>query len=158
VAFGDKVQFGVATDTSNNLGSLLRIEPNREPDSGGWEPHPEDPFIDGEESSSAIHATGLRSPWRGLLDQKGRFWFGDVGGDRYEEINVVTQPGQDMGWPLLEGECNCARKTDPVTGWDRDLDHPYLLDDEDAVPLLARVAYVGIEYRDRGKRPLRLST
>ncbi len=148
VPFGDKLRGSVAQDPRNALGSLLRIIPNREPDGSGYDVPEDNPFADGQEGFDAVYSWGLRSPWRGLIDGRGRFWVGDVGATDYDEIDVVDGPGVNMGWPVHEGPCSedCERYVNPITGWDRELDHPYMLDDPDVNPLQARVPYVAIAY------------
>ena len=150
--FGEKALKTPAQDNSNNLGTLLRINPSREPGQGGYEPHPDNPFVDVPGMSPDIYAYGLRSPWKGSLDDRGRFWVGDVGSSEFEEINLITEPGMNMGWPIAEGPCveNCEGLTDPITYWSRSSDHPYVGDDFDAIPSGARVAWVGPTYVDRG--------
>jgi glucose/arabinose dehydrogenase len=152
VAFGDKVRSNTAQDPTDDLGSLLRIVPNRESDGSGHAPAPGNAFFDGIEASANVYALGLRSPWRGTLDHLGRYFIGDVGSDFFEEIDMVDAPGQNFGWPDSEGPCeeNCDGVVDPVTSWSRELDHPYVLDDLDANPIGGRVGAVGVEYVDRG--------
>jgi len=56
------------------------------------------------EGRGEVFALGLRNPYRFTLDGT-RIWLGDVGEDRWEEINLVV-PGGNYGWPVLEGpEC-----------------------------------------------------
>jgi len=51
-----------------------------------------------------IWAIGLRNPWRFSIDRDtGRIWIGDVGQGAREEVNVITAPGQNFGWPFREG-------------------------------------------------------
>ena len=74
---------------------------------------------------------------------------GDVGGTSYEEINLVTEPGQNLAWPLSEGLCqdeDCAGTVDPSLWWTIGLDHRYHTDDPELVPAAGRVAWVGCEY------------
>lgn len=52
-----------------------------------------------------IFATGFRHIWRFSIDTNGDIWVGDVGQDRYEEINIVTNGG-NYGWAYLEGYSN----------------------------------------------------
>ncbi len=152
---GDKRVRANGQDLSNNLGALIRIDPNREPDGEGYTPAPDNPFAldDDDETSADIYAYGLRSPWRGFLDRRGRYWIGDVGDMTYEEVNVVTEPGQNFGWASSEGPCvsgedvECGGLTDPLVHWDHDgVVHPYMVDDEEVVPTPRRVAWVGTEY------------
>ena len=51
---------------------------------------------------------GLRNPWRFSFDRSnGNLWIGDVGQDRYEEIDRATEPatrsGNNWGWRVMEG-------------------------------------------------------
>lgn len=148
VPFGDKTIELNAQDRSNNLGALLRIVPNRTSAEGGYTPAPDNPFIDDVGASPDIYAYGIRSPWRSILDRSGRPWFGDVGSVLVEEINVVTEPGQNFGWSNAEGVCqdDCTGLTDPIASWDRDPDHDYLVEDPEAPALPVRVAVVGTAY------------
>lgn len=62
---------------------------------------------------SKVFASGFRSPFRLSLDPRtGLPILGDVGWNRWEEVNLV-QPGRDYGWPCWEG-------TEPTRGY-RDL-------------------------------------
>ncbi|HEY6724282.1 MAG TPA: PQQ-dependent sugar dehydrogenase, partial [Polyangiaceae bacterium] len=113
-----------------------------------YAPAPDNPFIDDDDASPDVYAYGIRSPWRSILDRRGRPWFGDVGSVLVEEINVVTEPGQNFGWANGEGVCDgdCAGLTDPIAFWDRDPDHDYLVEDPEAPALPVRVAVVGTAY------------
>jgi uncharacterized protein (TIGR03437 family) len=89
---------GSAGDPQNNgqnpqslLGKLLRMDT----ESGNPAPSPE------------IWALGLRNPWRFSFDRDtGDLWVGDVGQDRYEEIDfqpAATGAGVNYGWRRMEG-------------------------------------------------------
>ena len=101
---------GHGQDVSTILGSLLRI------DVDGEEPYgiPEDnPLVDvtldqeagyeGSEARPEIYLWGLRNPYRFSFDREtGDIWIPDVGQNLYEEVNVVSGPG-NLGWNLMEG-------------------------------------------------------
>ena len=96
---GDRFQ---SQDRESVLGKMLRI------DVDGGMPYaiPSDnPFV-GEEGRPEIYAMGLRNPWRWSFDPKtGVIWLGDVGNNRWEEIDIIV-PGANYGWPIFEGsEC-----------------------------------------------------
>ena len=79
-------------------GKILRINPI----SGAG--YPDNPFYDGDAQSnrSKVYALGVRNPYRFTFDPQGQLVVGDVGGERYEEINRGA-PGANFGWPCLEG-------------------------------------------------------
>lgn len=146
--FGEKTGPDNSQDLTNALGALVRIIPNRDPDGSGYEPAPDNPFVDESDKSPEIYAYGLRSPWRGALDHRGRYWVGDVGSDYFEEINVITQAAQNFGWPRAEGYCqgDCNGLTDPLFSWGR-RGSDFNDEDPESTGLINRVAYVGLEYR-----------
>jgi len=146
--FGDKRISAHGQDTTNELSGLIRIIPNRDPDGSGHEPAPGNPFADVRGASPDLVAYGLRSPWRGVYDAQGRWWFGDVGANGFEEINIVSSPGQNFGWANHEGPCeaSCDDVTEPVLSWPHEGTHQYQIDDPDVSPTNARVAWVGAEY------------
>jgi glucose/arabinose dehydrogenase len=90
------------------LGKILRI------DVDGDDPYripPDNPFINVGGALGEIWAMGLRNPWRVSLDRTtGHLFIGDVGEQRWEEINVIPArgSGRNFGWPRVEGTV-CTR-------------------------------------------------
>src|SRR5690554_3607834 len=146
--FGENAHGTEAQNQERATGSLIRIKPTPDAEGRSWEPAPGNPFIGQSNKHEAIYAWGLRSPWRGVIDQQGRYWIGDVGAAKYEEINVAAVPGQNFGWPDSEGPClqNCEGVSEPIIYWDRSADHPFIFDDPETVPTTRRVSWVGLAH------------
>ncbi len=97
---GHTPELGNGQDTSNLLGSILRI------DVDGGDPYgipDENPFT-GEDGRAEIYAYGLRNPYRIAFDAGGeqRLFVGDVGQNLWEEVDIVTRGG-NYGWNIKEG-------------------------------------------------------
>ncbi len=118
IAFGDGGGAGDPHGNAQNLGtflgSLIRVDVDRM----AFAAPSSNPYIGVPGSRPHIWAIGLRNPWRFSFDRAtGDLYIGDVGQDRYEEINF--QPagsggGQNYGWPVMEGmHCYQDRSCDP---------------------------------------------
>lgn len=81
------------------LGSILRIDV----DSGTpYGIPPTNPFV-GQPGADEIYAYGFRNPWRASFDRStGRLFVGDVGQNRFEEVDIVAAGG-NYGWNIVEG-------------------------------------------------------
>lgn len=95
-AWGDPTK--AAQNPDELLGKLLRIDvlgarPYRSPS--------DNPFASGG-GRPEVYALGFRNPWSFSFDPEGRLWLGDVGHERWEEIDLVVKGG-NYGWPLREG-------------------------------------------------------
>lgn len=108
VGLGHTGDIGNAQDTSNLLGSILRI------DVDNGEPYaiPEDnPFV-GKEGRDEIYAYGLRNPYRMSFDKTtDRLFAGDVGQNVWEEVNIIEK-GKNYGWNIKEGT-HCFNTENP---------------------------------------------
>ncbi|HTL54184.1 MAG TPA: PQQ-dependent sugar dehydrogenase [Candidatus Limnocylindrales bacterium] len=93
---------GHGQDTTLLLGKMLRI------DLGAVAERPysipsDNPFVGRGDVRPEIWAFGLREPWRFSFDPlTGELWVGDVGQDRYEEVDIVRR-GENYGWNVYEG-------------------------------------------------------
>lgn len=120
-------------DTTTLLGSILRI------DVDGGSPYaipPDNPFAGNTECVDGfgtldcpeIFAWGFRNPWRFTFDREtGALWAGDVGQNRFEEIDRVLLSG-NYGWDEREGahcfepQTGCSLdNVDPITEYSHDL-------------------------------------
>jgi glucose/arabinose dehydrogenase len=99
---------GNGQDPTTLLGTIVRIDVDR---SEGGRPYgipADNPYADGEGGRPEIYTIGLRNPWRMAFDDAGRLWVGDVGQNAWEEVTVVSGPGENHGWNIREGE-SCFR-------------------------------------------------
>lgn len=144
---GDKTVANNGQSIDDALGAVVRIVPSREPGRGGHNPAPDNPWQGARDRDADVVAIGLRSPWRGALDERGRLWIGDVGAEAHEEIDVLDGFGANFGWPIHEGPCtagaaSCAEFVDPVAHWPHADPSRYVDEDEDATTSLSRAAWV----------------
>jgi glucose/arabinose dehydrogenase len=88
-AGGDPLGAGQSDDKL--LGKMLRID------------------VDDPNAKPTIVLKGLRNPWRYAFDAKtGDLYIGDVGQDRWEEVDVIAAKtlaagGANLGWNIMEG-------------------------------------------------------
>ncbi len=90
-------------DRQQLLGSIIRIDVDKEADGKKYAIPADNPFVKSTASRPEIYAYGLRNPWRISFDkQSGRLWTGDVGQELWEEVNVIKSGG-NYGWSDREG-------------------------------------------------------
>jgi glucose/arabinose dehydrogenase len=116
------------------LGKILRIDVNGRTATRAYRIPTSNPFV-GRTGLDQIWAYGLRNPWRFSFDRlTGDLWIGDVGQDRYEEIDRARRSagngrGANYGWRVLEGfhcynppsGCNRTGKTMPLLEYSHSL-------------------------------------
>lgn len=97
---GDKHgTIGNGQDLTNLLGKILRIDVDGSP----YRIPADNPFVKTAGAKGEIWAYGLRNPWRISFDKvTGRLFAGDVGQNKYEEVDIVTKGG-NYGWRIMEG-------------------------------------------------------
>lgn len=102
-------QAGNAQNLNSLLGKMIRIDPRRRGNRAYTVPRG-NPFV-GRSGRNEIFSYGLRNPFRWSFDRTGgnrnvRIAIGDVGQDRFEEINYLNlrrARGGNFGWNLWEG-------------------------------------------------------
>lgn len=105
---------GNAQNMQSLLGKILRINVDKAESGKSYAIPADNPFALDKGTRPEIWASGFRNPWRFSFDKKtGQLYTGDVGQDKYEEVNLVEK-GKNYGWRLMEGlHCynpatNCA--------------------------------------------------
>ncbi|SEP06428.1 Glucose/arabinose dehydrogenase, beta-propeller fold [Halogranum amylolyticum] len=97
----DGVDGGNGQDvTENLLGSILRIDVDERADGRPYGIPDDNPLV-GRDGLDEHYAWGFRNPWRFSFDEAELF-VGDVGQNRYEEIDLV-EAGGNYGWNVKEG-------------------------------------------------------
>lgn len=92
-----------AQDTSNMLGSIIRLDVSGATMGTPYVIPPTNPFVGQVGVAEEIWAYGFRNPWRFSFDRvTGKLWEGDVGEHEWEEINII-ESGGNYGWSLFEG-------------------------------------------------------
>lgn len=96
------------------LGKVLRIDVDGSDSSGKqYRTPPDNPFLGDPDARPEVYAYGVRNMWRCSVDRgdlvsrygRGRIFCGDVGQNRYEEIDIIVKGG-NYGWRAKEGfEC-----------------------------------------------------
>jgi glucose/arabinose dehydrogenase len=107
ISFGDS---GPQEDPNGNaqnrtilLGKIARIDVDRQEGDKPYAIPNDNPFVGDPGTLPEIWALGFRAPWRLSFDRvTGDLWVGDVGQDRYEEVDIVKR-GENHGWNAYEG-------------------------------------------------------
>lgn len=92
-----------------NLGILLSKILRIDPAPSGASPYSvpaDNPFVGRDDARPETWMWGLRNPWRFSFDRTtGDLWIGDVGQDKYEEVDFAEagEKGINWGWSAREG-------------------------------------------------------
>lgn len=104
-------KIGNGQNINTLLGKIIRIDIDKFP----YQSPADNPFIN-KDGADEIYAYGLRNPWRFSIDKlTNRLFCGDVGQNKYEEINIIEK-GKNYGWRTMEGfhcfdpDKNCLTK------------------------------------------------
>lgn len=121
-----------AQSLDNLLGKILRLDVDSAPAPIPYTIPADNPFAT-RTRGAEIWAYGLRNPWRFSFDRaSGDLWIGDVGQNRYEEIDLEpagTPGGRNYGWSRYEGDHihdssrSADDAVDPVAEYDHDGGH-----------------------------------
>jgi len=108
-----------AQNLNTLLGKMLRIDVDHSSGTKHYRSPSTNPYV-GRTGLDEIWSSGLRNPWRWSIDAPtGQLWIGDVGQNRYEEVDRALRSGTtpagrglNYGWNVLEGRA-CYK---PATG------------------------------------------
>uniref|UniRef100_A0A8C5QC47 HHIP like 1 n=1 Tax=Leptobrachium leishanense TaxID=445787 RepID=A0A8C5QC47_9ANUR len=103
-------KFGNAQNKSALLGKVLRINVNHNDHGPLYRIPPDNPFVNEVAARPEVYAYGVRNMWRCSFDRgdpitkegKGRLFCGDVGQNKFEEVDIVEK-GRNYGWRAKEG-------------------------------------------------------
>ena len=98
-----------AQSTGSLLGKMLRVNVNTHTSTRQYGIPSTNPYV-GKAGLDEIWQRGLRNPWRFSFDRStGDLWIGDVGQNRYEEVDHAVRTttgagrGVNWGWRVIEG-------------------------------------------------------
>lgn len=155
-----------AQNKESLLGKLLRIDP-RPRDGRAYSIPADNPFV-GRSGRDEIYSYGLRNPFRFSFDRTAggqpRIAIGDVGQNRFEELDYTTvagASGANFGWDAFEGKSrytedngdtpNPGGTTKPIMAYDRARDGGsctiiggYVVDDPRLPQLRNRYVYTDL--------------
>jgi glucose/arabinose dehydrogenase len=108
--------YAAAHEPESLLARILRIDVDGTEGGKNYRIPPSNPWAS-KGGAPEMFAWGLRNPWRFTIDHDtGNVFIGDVGQERYEEINVINidAPGLHFGWPRCEGNRVFTESPTPI--------------------------------------------
>lgn len=108
---GNDLEICTATDLTQLIGKILRMDVSKLPDGPGGPPNhfalapADNPFLwTDNANASLVWQKGLRNPFVYQVDPVlGDMFIGDVGDNTYEELDYADHGGNDYGYPFFEG-------------------------------------------------------
>ena len=104
---GETGEGDLAQDRSTLAGKILRI-------TADGDPAPGNPF-----PGSEIWSYGHRNVQGLAFDDADRLWASEFGDQTFDELNLI-RPGENYGWPIVEGRGDRAGLVDPQVVWETD--------------------------------------
>ncbi|XP_072318535.1 HHIP-like protein 1 [Eucyclogobius newberryi] len=103
-------KFGNSQNKSTLLGKVLRVDVDNNDDGAPYSIPSDNPFVREKGMKPEIYAYGVRNMWRCSIDRgdavtgsgRGRMFCGDVGQNKYEEVDIIEKGG-NYGWRAKEG-------------------------------------------------------
>ncbi|SDM87932.1 PQQ-dependent sugar dehydrogenase [Sediminibacillus halophilus] len=124
VTVGDATKQSAAQNPDSLSGSILRLNQD------GSIP------TDNPDSQSAIYSWGHRNPQGLAWDDQGNLYATEHGDQAHDEINLI-QPGNNYGWPQIEGDQQQREMETPLIHSGEDTWAPSGMDYKDGVFLFA---------------------
>lgn len=107
---------GHGQDLKTALGSMLRIDVDRQDKGKPYAVPADNPFVGRKEALPETWAYGLRNPWRYTFAPDGRMIVADVGQNAEEEL-LILRKGDNAGWDIMEGRrCHEPKEGCKTTG------------------------------------------
>jgi glucose/arabinose dehydrogenase len=104
VGTGESGRTDLSQDRDSLGGKILRITPD-------GDPAPGNPF-----AGSPVWSLGHRNVQGLAWDSRGGMWAAEFGQNTWDELNRI-RPGENYGWPVVEGRSGDGRYVDPVRQW-----------------------------------------